>query len=66
VGPEDLPVLDLGPTDLFRAAFRDQDVKAEVVVSADRRGANRAARLAAALGVPHRVVGAARPVPDTS
>lgn len=55
-GPEDLPVLDLDPTGLFAAALRDHDVKAELVVSADRGGAGRAARLATALDIPYRVL----------
>lgn len=55
VGPNDLPVVDIDPTDLFCAAIRAREVKAEMVVSADRGGAMRAARLAAALEVPYRV-----------
>jgi ribose-phosphate pyrophosphokinase len=55
VGPDDLPVVDIDPTDLFCAAIRGREVKAEMVVSADRGGAMRAARLAAALDVPYRV-----------
>jgi ribose-phosphate pyrophosphokinase len=56
VGPDDLEVVDIDPTELFCAAIRARDSKVEMVVSADRGGAGRAQRLATALGVPHRVV----------
>ena len=56
IGPEDVEIDDLDPTDLFRDAIRSRGIPVEMVVSADRGGAGRARRLAVALSVPYRVV----------
>lgn len=56
VGPADLTVDDLDPTGLFDDAIRARGIPVDMVVSADRGGAGRVRRLAAALRVPYRVV----------